>query len=67
MPEEPEPKEADYKALTLRLPEEWHEALRKRAFDERRPIAVLIREAIAQAFGFESPDEGRKGGACFAP
>lgn len=31
---------------TVRLPEDLYEALRRRAFEERRPVAELIREAL---------------------
>lgn len=31
---------------TVRLPPELHEALRRRAFEERRPVAEIIREAV---------------------
>ena len=31
---------------TVRLPSDLHEALRRRAFEERRPVADLIREAV---------------------
>jgi plasmid stability protein len=31
---------------TIRLPDDLHRALRQRAFDEQRPMAELIREAI---------------------
>ena len=33
---------------TVRLPEDLYEALRRRAFDERRPVAEIIREAIGR-------------------
>lgn len=33
---------------TVRLPEDLYEALRRRAFEERRPVAELIREALRQ-------------------
>ena len=31
---------------TVRLPNDLYEALRKRAFEERRPVAEVIREAL---------------------
>ncbi|GMR23043.1 MAG: hypothetical protein BMS9Abin37_1436 [Acidobacteriota bacterium] len=33
---------------TVRLPENLYEALRRRAFEERRPVAEIIREAIGR-------------------
>ena len=33
---------------TVRLPEDLYEALRSRAFEERRPVAEVIREALRQ-------------------
>lgn len=38
--------EAETVALTLRLPREVHERLRRQSFTLRRPISDLIREAI---------------------
>lgn len=34
------------KALTLRLPDEMHEGLRREAFERRLPITTIIQEAI---------------------
>jgi hypothetical protein len=55
-------------ALTLRLPRDWHEDLRRRAFEERRSIAELIREALMAHFGYQEPqpEEGKKGGVVYA-
>lgn len=66
----PMPKRRDDQALSLRIPKEWHEDLRTRAFHERRPIAELIREALKQTFGYTEPEEGveeegRKGGVVY--
>lgn len=54
----------DDQTLSLRIPKEWYEDLRKRAFDAHRPMAEFIREALQQHFGYQEPprDEGRKGG-----
>lgn len=43
----PLPPDTDTAALMLRIPRRMHEALRRRAFDERRAIAELVREALA--------------------
>jgi predicted DNA-binding protein len=51
----PEPTDPKKLTTTLRLPAEWHEALRDRAHQERRSIADLIREAIRERFGFKDP------------
>lgn len=61
----PMPKPEDRQALNLYIPREWHEALRERAFKERRHISDLVREALAKTFGYtepEQPEEGSKGG-----
>lgn len=34
------------KAMTLRLPIPMYQQLRKRAFDQERPITALVRDAI---------------------
>ncbi len=36
----------NHMTTTVRLPEDLYEALRRRAFEERRPVAELIREAL---------------------
>jgi hypothetical protein len=61
------PPDPEDKKLLLRVPEEWHEYLRRRAFEERTPIAELVRRALAAAYPDLPPrpdgeDEGRKGG-----
>ncbi len=39
------------KAMTLRLPDEAHEMLRTKAFNERRSITSLVLDAITEAWG----------------
>jgi Arc/MetJ-type ribon-helix-helix transcriptional regulator len=46
---------------TVRLPEDLHEALRRRAFEERRAIADLIRDAVRDML--RSPPRASRGSA----
>lgn len=39
------------KSMTLRLPDEAHEMLRTKAFNERTSITALVLDAIAGAWG----------------
>ena len=53
------------RVTTVRLPEEWYEYLRTRAFHERTTITDLIRDALRDQFSLKDPqppDEGGKGG-----
>jgi hypothetical protein len=53
------------RVTTVRLPEEWYEYLRTRAFHERTTITDLIRAALKDQFDLKDPpppDEGNKGG-----
>jgi hypothetical protein len=47
--EKPDPRYA--RSVLVRVPEGWHETLRQRAFEERRPVAELIREAMKAQLG----------------
>lgn len=47
----------DEQAMTVRVPRQWHEVLRRRAFDERRPISELVREALREHFGLPPEKE----------
>lgn len=37
---------------TIRLPEPWYEDLRRRSFEERRPMVELIKDALREKFGY---------------
>jgi glutamine synthetase len=52
MPEKPEPEEKKH-ITTLQLPESWYEALRRQAFEERKSLAELIREALRDQYGLK--------------
>lgn len=57
MPRKIEPKTAE-SPMTLRLPDEWHEALREKAHKERTTKTDLIKEALRQTYGFADPKMG---------
>lgn len=56
MPEEKKPKK-EPKQVLVRMPEEWHEWLRKKAFDDRTSIADLVRDAVKEKFELSDPQE----------
>lgn len=65
-------KTEDSKALHVFLSEDWHEWLRRRAFEERSSIAELVRKALAAQYPDlpkrDGPEgEGRKGGYAINP
>jgi hypothetical protein len=57
----------DEQQLNLFIPRAWHEWLRQRAFDERVPIAELVRQALAATYPELPPreDEGKKGAVVY--
>lgn len=52
-PPDTEP-EKQQKAVLLRLPKEWHQDLRSRAFHEETTITDLVKEALREKFGYEA-------------
>lgn len=52
MPKDRESKK-DPKAVIIRVPEDWHEFLRTRAFNERSSITELIKEALREKYGLK--------------
>jgi hypothetical protein len=47
---------------TIRLPPDLHEKLRRRAFEERRPMAELVREAV-ESWLARDPTAAKRRGA----
>lgn len=43
----------DLKPTTIRLPRDWHEELRDRAFRERRHMSDLILDAVGEKYGLK--------------
>jgi hypothetical protein len=60
------PPDPEEKKVLLRVPDAWHEWLRRRAFEERLPVAELVRRALAATYPDlpprEEPEEGKKAG-----
>lgn len=54
MPRQPEEKKEANHTTTLQLPERWYEELRRRAFDERKSLGEVIREALRDHYGLKA-------------
>jgi predicted HicB family RNase H-like nuclease len=51
MPAKPSPEpEEEQKAIIVRIPADWHEELRQRAFRDRTSISELARHALETAY-----------------
>jgi hypothetical protein len=56
------------RVVTVRLPDDWYEYLRSKAFHDRESISDLIRDALRQQFSLQPPsppDDGSKGGIVY--
>lgn len=59
MPRKKEPVEtpATDRPITFRVPVEWYEDLRRRAYERRTTITDEIRAALRGTYGYEDPPE----------
>lgn len=52
--------------MTLRLPADWHEFLRRKAFSERTTKTKLIRDALAATYDLKEADYPQAGSSASA-